>query len=242
MNHFKHRQETSSNLKIITGVQIIIACFFLTACAQINISSPQAPEAIEGVLDLRDWDFEQDGSVNLSGEWAFFWDELLQPDQITSYEQDSYVSIPDSWTDYDIEGITISPEGFATFYLTLYPPDTDQVYGLFVEGQGSAYTLWVDGRVLSQNGQVGIDRQSMTPEKKPYTVFFQPDGEMVEMVIQISNFHHRKGGFRNSLVLGLAEPIHRFQMQKLVSRSILCRDPIHHGTVSPVYLYLSIQK
>lgn len=200
-------------MKTVKGVFLTIICLYLTACNQFDSIPQQPPEAIEGVIDLRGWDFEKDGSINLAGEWAFYWGELLQPDQITDSNQTSYEMVPDSWSDYEIEGITTTPEGYGTFTLKLYPPDSNEVYGLYIKGQGTAYTLWVDGRLLAQNGQVGTDFQTMTPEKIQTTVFFQPGGEMVEMVIQISNFHHRNGGFRNDLLLGLAEPVHQFQMQ-----------------------------
>jgi hypothetical protein len=76
-------------LKTAKGALFVIIFLFLTACNQINSTPQQPPEAIEGVLDLRDWDFEKDGSINLGGEWAFFWGELLQPDQITLTNQNT---------------------------------------------------------------------------------------------------------------------------------------------------------
>ncbi|MBW8011930.1 MAG: hypothetical protein FVQ83_11935 [Chloroflexi bacterium] len=154
-------------MKSIKGVYIIIICLFLTACNNIINEQQEPPEAIEGVIDLRDWDFEQDGSINLAGEWAFFWDELLEPEQIPFPIQAPYVSVPGAWSKYDIEGITFTPEGYATFYLILYPPDTHQVYGLYIDGQGSAYALWVDDRLLVQNGRVDTNQLDMTPEKNP---------------------------------------------------------------------------
>ncbi|MHB8067895.1 MAG: ATP-binding protein [Desulfobaccales bacterium] len=38
-----------------------------------------APLARHGVLDLSGWDLEQDGTVNLAGEWEFYWGQLLTP-------------------------------------------------------------------------------------------------------------------------------------------------------------------
>lgn len=35
------------------------------------------PEAIKGVLNLTAWDFEDDGRVDLSGEYEFYWNQLL---------------------------------------------------------------------------------------------------------------------------------------------------------------------
>ena len=71
-------------LKTISGVLFFILCCLLTGCTEIDPGPQHAPTAVAGVLDLRDWDFEQDGSIHLSGEWRFFWKELRQPDQITA--------------------------------------------------------------------------------------------------------------------------------------------------------------
>jgi hypothetical protein len=124
-----------------------------------------------------------------------------------------YVTVPDIWANYDIEGVTISPLGYATYHLTVYPPDTDLALGLYIEGQGSAYRLWVNDQLLAWNGQVGRDQQTMIPEKRPMTVFFRSDRESIELVLQISNFYHRKAGFRNNLILGLAQSVHQHQLQ-----------------------------
>jgi len=187
--------------------------------------------AKSGVLDLRDWDFEKNAIANLDGEWGFFWSELIEPNQSKLQNPNHYVKIPDVWMNYDIDGTKISSEGYATYYLQVYPSEMVQVYGLHNEGQGSAYTLWVDGKLLSQKGRVGTTFESMIPEKTPDTIFFEPDGELVEIVIQVSNFHHRKGGFRNSILLGPAETIHRYQLQNWFIEAFSA------GTLFPLGLY-----
>jgi diguanylate cyclase (GGDEF)-like protein/PAS domain S-box-containing protein len=204
--------EKQTILKTVRGTLLFIFCLLMAGCVQLEDPPKNPPRVVEGVIDLRDWNFEKNGSIYLEGKWRFFWNELLPPDQINDPIQTEYVSIPDNWTNYDLEGIKFTPEGYATYSLTLYLPDTQQTYGIYNDGQGSAYSLWVDGRLLGQNGQVGTSPQTMTPDKKPITIFFRPDGEKTEIVVQISNFHHRKGGFRNNLILGPAQPIHQFQM------------------------------
>jgi len=86
-------------MEIIKGVSLILIGIYLSACSQINFTPQQPPEAIGGVLNLQDWDFEKDGSINLSGEWLFFWDELLQPNQITTLNEGHFVSVPRIWSD-----------------------------------------------------------------------------------------------------------------------------------------------
>ena len=63
------------------GVLVTLFClflFFLNACSQ-QYSGKKQPKAINGVLDLRDWDFDKDGPVKLDGEWEFYWKQLLFP-------------------------------------------------------------------------------------------------------------------------------------------------------------------
>ncbi|MCG8337307.1 MAG: hypothetical protein MJE63_22630 [Proteobacteria bacterium] len=47
---------------------VILVAVLLTPVA---MARPNHPAAIDGVLDLRDWDFERQGLVELKGEWDF---------------------------------------------------------------------------------------------------------------------------------------------------------------------------
>jgi PBP1b-binding outer membrane lipoprotein LpoB len=47
----------SKILKTVSVVCLTIISLFLTGCNQIDSEQQQHPEAIEGVIDLRQWDF-----------------------------------------------------------------------------------------------------------------------------------------------------------------------------------------
>lgn len=49
------------------------------AVAQGNQAGSAPPAVREGVLDLSGWDLSTDGPVPLEGEWAFYWNRLLEP-------------------------------------------------------------------------------------------------------------------------------------------------------------------
>ncbi|MCP4544064.1 MAG: PAS domain S-box protein [Chloroflexi bacterium] len=230
-------------------VCLVIALVGLSACQQALYSDKAAPQAIQGVLDLHTWDFG-DGAVSLAGEWAFYWQELLLPDQVNATSA-IYVPVPNGWDDYEINGETLPTQGYATYQLTLHVPDTQQVYGLYLDGQSYAYSLWIDGRLIAQNGRVGKTRAEMVPYKKPQVVYFQAEQEMVDIVIHISNFYHRNGGFRNDIWLGLPQPIQQHQRQawfvQALSLGILfimglyhiCLYALRSQNVSPLYFALS---
>jgi len=131
-------------------VTVVVINIFTGACLNLDDTSKRPPEAVAGIMDLSDWDFERDGSVNLVGEWAFFWEDFHSPDLIASFDRTNFVPVPNSWTNYDIEGEEFPPEGFGTYTLKLILPDEQLTFGLHNEGQGSAYSMWVDGSLIAQ--------------------------------------------------------------------------------------------
>ena len=206
-------------------------CFLMAACSQSPPQHLAPPRAERGTLDLHNWNFEQEGPIGLTGEWGFTWQRLLSPSQAGNTSDFTYVPVPDTWTDYQVNGETLPVQGFATYRLRSQLPESSRGYALFVEGQGSAYTLWIDGQLIAQNGQVGESPNSMTPRSVPTVVFFQPRNASTEFVLQISNFNHRKAGFRNALLLGLPEQIHTFQ------RNAMAREAAVMGIYLVMVLY-----
>ena len=63
------------------NVFLVLIVFSLSPSAACSLDFPKkiSPEAVKGVLDLTYWDFERDGSVNLSGEYEFYWNQHLEP-------------------------------------------------------------------------------------------------------------------------------------------------------------------
>ena len=62
----------------LTGVFFL----FFGACNH-NFQEKTPPKAIKGILDLTDWNFKSDGNVDLSGEYEFYWKQLLEPSDFT---------------------------------------------------------------------------------------------------------------------------------------------------------------
>jgi class 3 adenylate cyclase len=84
-------------------------------------------------------------------------------------------------------------------------------YALKLLNASSAYILWVNGKQIASNGKVGINKQSMQPQYQPLIVAFDVLQADIEIILQVSNFHHRKGGGWNSLELGSEPQIRKKQ-------------------------------
>lgn len=145
------------------------------AYVPVQVISLSQPQAIEGVLDLRQWDFAQAGPINLDGEWKFYWQQSLTNGEIagtTPPRMTGYISVPGSWRGYKVNGQPLSGDGYATYRLTiLINPATlpEEFLALKMPVPvNTAHRLYVDGQLLGSAGQVGSTAETMTPQYDPY--------------------------------------------------------------------------
>jgi diguanylate cyclase (GGDEF)-like protein/PAS domain S-box-containing protein len=199
---------------------LISLCLIICGCRSSREPGETAPRAAGGVLDLKDWDFRERGQLPLEGEWRFLWNELRSPGKMADTEDGYFVSVPDKWHNYRLDGERLEHRGYGTFSLSVILPEGQEDCGLYFDGAGSAYSLWINRELLIQSGRVGTGKDEMVPEKKPRTLLFHSPGETLELVIQISNYHHQKGGFRNSLWIGDPEQIYGTQRKVWVQESV----------------------
>ncbi len=196
---------------------------FLLICLLINgylgRRAEPTPRAHDGILDLRSWDLVKQ-LVKLDGEWEFYWQQLLTPADFAPGNERANLSgmfvAPGSWKGYRWQDRKLTSEGFATFRLTLLLPETRQTLALSLPQIYTAYQLWADGELLCSAGRVGRSRAMMTPQYLQRVVPFQPQSSRVELVIQVSNFYHRRGGLWRPLQLGSFERVKReFDFQNI---------------------------
>lgn len=192
---------------------IVFGCsLLLTGCT----AKPEdaIPTAQHGELDLREWSFTQQGELPLTGQWAFYGKQLLAPEDIKhSVKNTSYVKVPRSWNSYPASFGFKDGRGYATYQLTVYIPPTDRVLALRVPNIFSAYKLWVNGKELASAGTVGTSRATSSPEQYPRIVSFDGQTDKLVIVIQVSNFQHRKGGIWVDFKLGDSNRIVNSQMK-----------------------------
>jgi signal transduction histidine kinase len=188
--------------KFIYSLLVVMAITLLAGCVPFS-SSHKPPAANQGILDLRNWSFNDQGSVDLKGEWEFYWERLLAPaDFPLSQDRMQWIHQPRSWNGFQVNNEKISSTGFATYRLTILTEDIHRKMGIDIKTMSTAYKLWVDGKLLSSNGMVGRSKAETAAQYYPRTIYFTPDNERIELVIQVSNYKHRRGGMWENLELG----------------------------------------
>ena len=159
------------------------------------------PVAQKGLLDLRKVNLN-DKPLTLNGEWGFFWDQLLSPDSLPSVVPD-YVPFPVLWKDLHLNGQPLTSRGYATYTLTILLPHKRPRIGMEIPDVYSAYKLYVNGVVQSQNGQPGRTAEEATPFWATRTIALPPgEKDTLSLVLQIANFWHAKGGPYKEILIG----------------------------------------
>lgn len=169
-------------------------------------NEPNHPRAVQGQLDLRDWDLTSKRPIPLDGEWEFYPHKFIQSKQIDHNKAitgASYIQVPGNWKPHLFKDQT-SAEGYGSYRLRiLVNPVKYQTYSFHVSKILSSSELFVDGVSLRTNGQPASSKELYTPKAVPYTVTFSPDKSVIELVIHVSNFDHMsRGGITHSIRFG----------------------------------------
>lgn len=164
--------------------QILIVCLsWLVATKSIAFASQQ--------------EWKGDGRP-LQVAWTFHPFMLLKPGD--PFEGGEVVHLPHLWK---TSGHAV---GFATYRTVFSIPAgfVGESLALLVPDMYSSYKLWINGSLYSENGQVGTDEQHSEPYWHPRVITFVPLQPSVEIIIQVSNFHHHRGGIGKELIMDTA--------------------------------------
>jgi PAS domain S-box-containing protein len=205
------------NLRIVALSLIIAYLIFFSACLN---DSPRriAPRAVNGVLDLTDWDFEIDGPVNLIGEWEFYWQQHLMPQDFTSktaIRKTGFIEVPGYWKEYKLDGKKLPGYGYVTYRLNIKLNKQHDTMALRTVEISNAYTIHVNGQRIGSLGQAGKNRETTIPQQYPQIFDFATKTNKMEIIFHVSNFHHRRGGIWEIIQLGREKDMRWAQERRL---------------------------
>lgn len=168
-----------------------------------------APSVREGVLDVGGWDFDENGTLSLDGDWAFYPNVLLTPDQTRSLPMPRrYLHVPGNWDGWqDGESAAMKGYGYGTYRLVIRNAPQDRQLAISKNYARFADKLYVGGVQMAESGQTGTSRENYVPRNVPYTVNFSLQETETEVLLQVANFDYKNGGITNSLHFGLAGDI-----------------------------------
>lgn len=182
------------------------------------------PEAKDGLLDLSGWNFREDGTVRLTGEWEFYRSRILGPEYfahsgpeaVPAPESARIVSIPGKWNSYISEDGKPTGAGYGTFRLRIrLDGPADAVYGIETTNIRMANRVFMNGMEVGFSGIPGASPDRSEPENTPYVGFAQVSGNTVELIVQVSNYNYSSGGMIYPIVFGDQQSVMKAREWKL---------------------------
>ena len=234
--------------------QIIIVLFLLSLsdCKR-EANEKVAPTAVKGILDLRGsttltkhgstefipsgaevltnhegWDFEKDGTVDLVGEWEFYWNELIEnPEEQKAFFKNydpskiQYIPVPSEWQNIEVNGRKLPVDGYAMYRLKVLFKKGEAPISFYLTDYSFAYKLYIN-RILSYSvGKVGKSIEEMEPLLKYGTLNLREETpEELEIIVLISNFHHARAGMWNKITIGHFNQIDSYNKVSIARKSL----------------------
>lgn len=183
--------------------RLLLLCFAsLLPSGSYAFAVSKTPAAQNGILDLRNQTISK--SIDLNGEWLFYWNELLN-DPADQKQPGLKVEVPGVWTAYHIDGKTYPSFGYATYKLTVLLPKNAGLLRISMPEVYTSYRLLINGELVAANGKVGRNEAESAPEWVMKDVDLHLDVDTLNMLLQISNFEHHKAGINSPILIGPKE-------------------------------------
>ena len=213
---------------------LCIVCAFITCeCGTVQA---QTPIAQKGVIDLRNEDLSSQ-QISLKGEWAFFWNQLLEPEEETESDNQSFTSFPCLWQDEKVNGKPIPSQGFATYKVIILLPKKRPLLGLEIPDTYCSYELFVNGRLMAANGKTGKTAGESTPFWVTRVIHLPDNSDTVSLLLRVSNFWHAKGGVFRDISLGQYDKVF-IKHQRSVAYGLVLAGCLLMGGLFFLGLYL----
>lgn len=171
--------------------------FSILSCGQI-LYGEKPPKVVKGILDLRSkWDFDSKGYLSLDGDWIFTWKKLYS-DLVTSYEKTPflYANVPDAWNNYiqGEYGNGYPSFGYATYEMKILLDEPRSDMAIKMLEASTAYNIFINGQKVLSSGIVGRSKEESKPLYRPAVSAPLRLEKSNDIVIEVSNFAHSKGG------------------------------------------------
>jgi Putative regulator of cell autolysis len=223
---------------VIGAITLLLASLFALWLTGSGDDSRDSLQVRGGAASLQNWDPEQSPAVKLDGEWEFYWNRLLTPEDFRTQGEAltgsaAYMTIPSSWNGQVVNGDKLPVYGSATYRMVLTDLPSSGVYALKKTNIRFSSRIYVNGEELLADGLPGSGDQAYEPGNRPQLNAFYSDGGEVEIVVQAANYDYVNSGVVVPLLFGKQEALNGLQ-QKTMAREFVILSIL--GTLALIYV------
>jgi len=191
---------------MILKIVILLSFLLINFCSESH--KKHSPKVINGILDLRNWDFNEDGIVPIAGEAEFFWERFINFNDDPEPEP-SYYDMTKSWEDEIVGKYSVKKNGFASYRVTiLINPNVE--FAIYKSQLRISSKIFWNGVLIDKTGEPGINIREEKPSTKITVIPIKNISEKNNLLIHISGFNIHRGGFASPLLIGEREAINKW--------------------------------
>jgi signal transduction histidine kinase len=183
-------------------VFLTLQFLLLISCSSAGVSS----RVEKGVLDLRHIQQGDNFTVRMNGDWEFFFGTFIYgtPGEISdSLSPDCYGRVPGYWSEYTVEGERLPRFGYGTYRaMIMLPSGYRDRMGFDMPVFDTSYEITINGVTVARNGTPARSRNESIPSYEPLFFSYTPKKDTLELLIRVSNYEHRRGGFWMPMKVG----------------------------------------
>jgi two-component system sensor histidine kinase ChiS len=207
-------------MKKIQLLIFIIISFLILSCGKGN---REMPRVIAGTIDLRNWNFDTDGPVQLDGEWEFYWKYFISYEDLSSYRSvKTFIRVPYRWDDALSSEKNITYDGYATYHLKIFLREDQSDLAIRTYLISTAYNFFYNDLLVSAYGKIGNKEQETQPKYGTEVIELRNFEEnQLDLIIHVSNFHKNSGGITRSIDIGKKKQIKNLFQKLELQQQIL---------------------
>lgn len=157
---------------------------------------------IISVLFITSCKISESSIVELNNKWELFNEQFILSDNIGVPKSDNFLFF--SGTTNKLNNNNVYLYGSIKQNIQV---KKNEHYALYLSGVLSASRVWVDGKLLASYGEIGKTLESTRTEIKRGVLNFVPESDIVEIVIEFSNFHFKTKYLFKWIILGESSEI-----------------------------------
>jgi hypothetical protein len=158
----------------------------VTGC-QVNTTTPVA---VNGHLDLSNWNFNNSASVALNGQW-YFYPRQLSPGDISDPDfvmRDSLITLPDDWNRIQLNSEQMNIEDDVTFRLLITLPANQNTELTLMSDIISDHCLWINGKLLQCRGEGWNEVEVHSSHNQFGLISLPRSHSKLDLLLRVSNF------------------------------------------------------
>ncbi|WP_160127895.1 ATP-binding protein [Kordia antarctica] len=156
-------------------------------------------------IDLQETSITNSTEIALDADWLFYWNELIEPSNFKPNKPFTKISLT-NWTAFTHSNNENLPSfGYATYRLLISIPKERPHVSLYIPAAYAASKTWINGELISEIGRVGTSKDETLHRRFSQIIPLNTNETDFEIVIQVANFYHKKGGIDKPLILGASK-------------------------------------